>query len=78
MTASKKSRRLPTSVVTREQISEINNGSLGVVYLSGNYHLMPTDKVEEVRQFAPDHVPDLGGTESEEEKENPVPDGLIW
>ena len=70
--------RIRSVLVTREQIGEINNGSLGVVYLSGNYHLMPAAKIEEIRQFAPDHVPDLGGVESEEEKDNPVPDDLIW
>ena len=70
--------RIRSVLATREQISEINNGSLGVVYLSGNYHLMPTDKIEEIRQFAPDHIPDLRGAESEGEEENPVPDDLIW
>ncbi len=70
--------RIRSVLATREQISEINNGSLGVVYLSGNYHLMPADKIEEIRQFAPDHVPDLGGAESEDEEDNPVPDDLIW
>jgi len=70
--------RIRSVLVTREQISEINNGSLGVVYLSGNYHLMPAAKIEEIRQFAPDHIPDLSGTENEDEKDNPVPDDLIW
>jgi len=70
--------RIRSVLVTREQIGEINNGSLGVVYLSGNYHLMPSAKIEEIRQFAPDHVPDLSGVESEDEKDNPVPDDLIW
>lgn len=70
--------RIRSVLATREQISEINSGTLGVVYLSGNYHLMPADKIEEIRQFAADHIPDLGGTESEDEEENPVPDDLIW
>jgi uncharacterized protein YaiL (DUF2058 family) len=70
--------RIRSVLVTREQLIEINNGSLGVVYLSGNYHLMPADKVEEIRQFAADHVPDLRGADSEGEEENPVPDDLIW
>jgi len=70
--------RIRSVLATPDQINEINNGSLGVVYLSGNYHLMPADKIEEIRQFAPDHVPDLHGIESEDEKENPVPDDLIW
>ena len=70
--------RIRSVLATPEQIREINNGSLGVVYLSGNYHLMPKEKIEEIRQFAPDHVPDLRGTESEDEDEIPVPDDLIW
>jgi uncharacterized protein YaiL (DUF2058 family) len=70
--------RIRSVLATREQLGEINNGLLGVVYLSGNYHLMPADKIEEIRQFAPDHIPDLAGAESEEEKDNPVPDDLIW
>ena len=70
--------RIRSVLVTREQLIEINNGSLGVVYLSGHYHLMPADKVEEIRQFAADHVPDLRGADSEGEEENPVPDDLIW
>jgi uncharacterized protein YaiL (DUF2058 family) len=70
--------RIRSVLATAEQISEINNGKLGVVYLSGNYHLMPTDKIEEIREFAPDHIPDLAGSESEDEKDNPVPDDLIW
>ena len=52
--------------------------ALLIVYLSGNYHLMPTDQIDEIRQFSPDHIPDLAGAESEEEKDNPVPDDLIW
>jgi uncharacterized protein YaiL (DUF2058 family) len=70
--------RIRSVLATREQINDINNGLLGVVYLSGNYHLMPMDKIEEIRQFAADHVPELGGDEPEGEEDNPVPDDLIW
>jgi len=70
--------RIRSVLATREQIREINNGLLGVVYLSGNYHLLPMDKIEEIRQFAADHVPDLSGADIEGEEENPVPDDLIW
>jgi len=70
--------RIRSVLATREQVIEINNGTLGVVYLSGNYHLMPADKIEEIRQYAPDHVPDLRGADGEGEEENPVPDDLIW
>lgn len=70
--------RIRSVLATREQISQINTGAIGVVYLSGNYHLMPADKIEEIRQFAPDHIPDLSGAERADEEENPVPDDLIW
>ena len=70
--------RIRSVLTTSDQITEINSGNLGVVYLSGNYHLMPTDKIEEIREFAADHIPDLAGAENEEEKDNPVPDDLIW
>ena len=70
--------RIRNVLANREQINEINSGAIGVVYLSGNYHLMPADKIEEIRQFAPDHIPDLSGAEREDEEENPVPDDLIW
>ncbi len=70
--------RIRSVLATVEQIKEINSGALGVVYLSGNYHLMPMDKIEEIRQFAPNHVPDLRGADDEGEEDNPVPDDLIW
>ena len=70
--------RIRSVLATPEQIGQINSGSLGVVYLSGNYHLMPSDKIEEIRQYAADHIPDLSGAENEDEKDNPVPDDLIW
>ncbi len=70
--------RIRSVLATREQIDEINSGTLGIVYLSGNYHLMPMDTIEEIRRFAPDHIPDLGGAENPDEEENPVPDDLIW
>ncbi|MCW8926384.1 MAG: DUF2058 domain-containing protein [Xanthomonadales bacterium] len=70
--------KIRSVLTTAEQLKQINSGTLGVVYLRGNYHLLPADKVEEIRQFAPDHIPDLGGADSEEEQEHPVPDDLIW
>ena len=70
--------RIRSVLATREQISEINAGSIGVVYISGNYHLMPADKIEEIRQFAAEHIPDLSGSDNADEEDNPVPDDLIW
>lgn len=70
--------RIRSVLATREQVAGLNNGLLGVVYLSGNYYLMPAEKIEEIRQFAPQHLPDLGGADAEGEEDNPVPDDLIW
>jgi uncharacterized protein YaiL (DUF2058 family) len=70
--------RIRSVLATPEQITEINSGKLGVVYLSGNYHLLPSDRIEEIRQFAPDHIPDLSGADQEDEGDHPVPDDLIW
>lgn len=70
--------RIRSVLATPAQINEINTGKLGIVYLSGNYHLLPIDRVEEIRQFAPDHVPDLTGSGQEDEGDHPVPDDLIW
>lgn len=70
--------RIRSVLATPEQIIAINNGTLAVVYLSGNYHLLPKEKVEEISQFAPDHIPDLAGSVSEDENDHPVPDDLIW
>ena len=70
--------RIRSVLATSDQINEINAGSIGIVYLSGSYHLMPAEVIEAVRLFAPDHVPDLSGAEYAEEEENPVPDDLIW
>jgi len=70
--------RIRSVLATPDQITEINSGKLGVVYLSGNYHLLPSDRIEEIRTFAPDHIPDLKGAEQEDEADHPVPDDLIW
>ena len=70
--------RIRSVLATPEQINEITAGTIGVVYLSGSYHLLPADKIEDIRQFAPEHIPDLSGAEHVEEEENPVPDDLIW
>jgi uncharacterized protein YaiL (DUF2058 family) len=70
--------RIRNVLATREQITAINEGTLGVLYLRGNYHLVPSSVIEEVQAFAPDHIPDMVGEEREEEQEHPVPDDLIW
>ena len=70
--------RIRSVLVTPDQIRAINEAALGIVYLSGNYHVMPIDKVTQIRQFAPEHVPDLQAGEAEDEQDHPVPDNLHW
>lgn len=70
--------RIRSVLTTAGQLREINDGKLAVVYLSGSYHLMPVEVVEKVRQFAPDHVPDLQGADNKGEEDHPVPDDLTW
>jgi len=70
--------RIRSVLTTIDQLRDINAGKIGVVYLSGNYHLLAADRIAEVLAFAPDHVPDLKGAESEGEEEFPVPDDLTW
>jgi uncharacterized protein YaiL (DUF2058 family) len=64
--------------VTADQLKALNAGQLGVVYLAGGYHLLAPEHVESVRALSPEHVPDLGGGESGDEEEFPVPDDLSW
>ncbi len=72
--------RLRSVLATPEQIRAINSATLGIVYLSGSYHLLPIEKVAEIRQFAPEHAPELqaGEIQDQDEQEHPVPDDLIW
>ena len=70
--------RIRNILVTPEQLRALNDGQLGVVYLAGNYSLVPSEIVAEVSAFSPDHVPDLKGADSEGEEEHPVPDDLTW
>lgn len=69
--------RIRSVLVTTEQLKDLNEGRLGVVFLRGSYFVMQPEHVEQVRAISPDHVPDLGASESEEE-EFPVPDDLMW
>lgn len=63
--------------VTAQQLKELNSGQLGVVYLSGGYHLLEARWISEVKALSEDHVPDLSGGAGDEE-EFPVPDDLQW
>lgn len=64
--------------VTREQLTELNAGKLGIVYLSGGYHLLGLAQIEEVRALSAEHVVDLNTGDSDDDEEFPVPDDLSW
>lgn len=69
--------RIRKLYVTAEQNQAITANELGLVYLTGGYHLLPADSIEQVRNIAADHVIELEGDESEED-EFPVPDDIAW
>ena len=65
--------------VTADQLAELNAGNLGVVYLSGGYHLLATSFVDHVRALSVDHVPELtASAPDDQDGDHPVPDDLIW
>ena len=64
--------------VSPEQLQALNDDAMGIVYLSGGYHLLEPDAVEAVRRISPAHVVDLGGEAGDEDSDHPVPDNLIW
>ena len=63
--------------VTAEQYAALNDGSLGLIYLAGGYHIVASEWVAKVNEIAPDKVPDLSGKD-EDDDEFPVPDDLVW
>lgn len=69
--------RIRKVYVTPEQNGALTAGELGLVYLTGGYHLLDVAGVAAVRAIDPEHVVDLdaGG---EDEDEFPVPDDLSW
>lgn len=69
--------RIRKIYVTSEQNQALIKGELGLVYLSGGYHVLDRETLEQVRAFAADHVVDFEST-SEDEEEFPVPDDINW
>jgi uncharacterized protein YaiL (DUF2058 family) len=63
--------------VTPEQLKALNASELGIVYLSGGYHLLANEHAEAVRQFSGEHVADLS-TEAADDGDHPVPDDMTW
>jgi uncharacterized protein YaiL (DUF2058 family) len=69
--------RIRKVYVTAEQQQTLNQGALGIAYLTGGYHLLPLEALEAVRAISPEHVVDLAA-ESGDEDDVPVPDDLVW
>jgi uncharacterized protein YaiL (DUF2058 family) len=69
--------RIRKIYLTPEQPKALNEGKLGIAYLTGSYHLLAAEHVEAIRQLSAEHIPDLGG-ESSDDEDHPVPDDLVW
>ena len=61
----------------REQQQALTAGEIGIVYLTGGYHLLAAEALEAVRAISADHVIDLRGGNPDED-DHPVPDDLVW
>ena len=70
--------RIRKVYVNAEQQRALSAGDLGIVYLSGSYHLLESAALEAVRQISGEHVVDLGLDAGEEDPDYPVPDDLVW
>lgn len=70
--------RIRKLYVTAEQQQALSAGALGIVFLTGGYHLLAPEQVDAVRAISPEHVIDLGGAADPDESEHPVPDDLAW
>jgi uncharacterized protein YaiL (DUF2058 family) len=64
--------------VTSDQLKALNAGDLGIVYLSGGYHLLDLAQLDKVRALSADHVVDLNTDNTDDDEEFPVPDDLSW
>jgi len=70
--------RIRKVYVTAEQQRALHIGELGIVYLSGSYHLLAPAALASVRDISGAHVVDLAVEADEDDVEHPVPDDLIW
>jgi uncharacterized protein YaiL (DUF2058 family) len=69
--------RIRKLYVTREQQNALGEGRLGIVYLSGGYHLLEPEQLAAVRKVSADHVVELPAGE-DGEGDHPVPDDVVW
>ena len=70
--------RIRKIYVTADQQRALVAGELGIVFLTGGYHLLLPDQVDAVRAISPEHVVDLNSENGDGEDEHPVPDDLVW
>ena len=70
--------RIRKVYVDADQQRALNEGELGIVYLSGSYHLLEPAALEAVRRISGEHVVDLGLDAGDDDPEHPVPDDLVW
>ncbi|MGD8347061.1 MAG: DUF2058 family protein [Lysobacterales bacterium] len=70
--------RIRKVYVTPDQNKALAKGELGMVYVTGGYHLLTPEHIAAVREIAPDHVVELDNGNDPEEEEFPVPDDLAW
>jgi len=69
--------RIRKVYVTEEQQRSLNAGDIGIVYLTGGYHLLDAGAVEAVRRISAEHVVDPAAGDPRED-DHPVPDDLVW
>jgi len=69
--------RIRKIYVSPDQRKALNAGEMGIVYLSGGYHLLAAEQVDAVRRLSAEHVADLGGVD-EDDGDHPVPDDISW
>ena len=69
--------RIRKIYVTAEQQGALADGQMGLVYLTGGYHLLAIEPLEQVRGISAEHVVELEGADPDED-EHPVPDDLVW
>jgi uncharacterized protein YaiL (DUF2058 family) len=72
--------RIRSVLVTPEQLTALNAGELGLVFLRGRYFLVAADIAAQAKDLSVEHVPDLSGPDAGEsdEGDHPVPDDLLW
>lgn len=71
--------RIRTIYVTPEQQNALNCSGLGIVYLTGGYHLLEPKALEAVRRISAEHVVDIGIDDGDDDDDPiPVPDDLVW